>query len=54
MTETIRVFTRDGKWLIDYGSYAHGYHLTRSAAIQTATRAERHEQRKLVIDAAAA
>lgn len=52
-SEPIRVFSRNGKWLIDYGSYAHGYHLTRGAAIQTAARAARRERRELVIEAAA-
>ena len=28
-TDPIRVFPKDGKWLVDYGSYAHGYHETR-------------------------
>jgi hypothetical protein len=49
-TDPIRVFTRDGKWLVDYGSYAHGYHLSRSEAIQTATRAARDESRELVVE----
>jgi hypothetical protein len=52
-TDPIRVFTKNGKWLIDYGSYAHGYHLTRRAAIQTATHAARRERRELVIEATA-
>lgn len=29
-TDPIRVFAEDGKWLVDYGSYAHGYHSSRS------------------------
>jgi hypothetical protein len=49
-TDPIRVFMRDGKWLVDYGSYAHGYHLSRSEAIQTATRAARDENRELVVE----
>jgi hypothetical protein len=49
-TDPIRVFARDGKWLIDYGSYAHGYHETRREAIETATLAARDERRELVID----
>ena len=49
-SDPIRVFARDGKWLIDYGSYAHGYHLTRSDAIETATRAARSERRELVLE----
>ena len=47
----IRVFLRDGKWLVDYGSYAHGYHATRREAIETATRAARNEQRELTVEA---
>jgi Uncharacterized protein conserved in bacteria (DUF2188) len=46
----IRVFPRDGKWLVDYGSYAHGYHETRREAIETATRAARNEDRELAIE----
>ena len=50
-TDPIRVFAREGKWLVDYGSYAHGYHETRDEAIQAATRAAEAEQRELVIEA---
>jgi hypothetical protein len=50
-TDPIRVFLRDGKWLIDYGSYAHGYHVTRCEAIMTATRAAQSESRELVVEA---
>jgi Uncharacterized protein conserved in bacteria (DUF2188) len=50
-TDPIRVFPRDGKWLVDYGSYAHGYHETRREALETATRAARDEQRELTVDA---
>jgi len=46
----IRVFARNGKWLVDYGSYAHGYHVTRAAAIETATKAARDECRELVVE----
>jgi hypothetical protein len=46
-TDPIRVFARGGEWLIDYGSYVHGYHCTRSEAIKTATRAARAEHREL-------
>jgi hypothetical protein len=49
-TDPIRVFPRDGKWLVDYGSYAHGYHRTRREAIETATRAAQTEQRELTIE----
>jgi hypothetical protein len=47
----IRVFPRDAKWLIDYGSYVCGYYVTRGEAIETATQAARVERRELVIDA---
>ena len=52
MSETgpIRVFARKGKWLVDFGSYAHGYHTTRDEAIQTATKDARDEHRELVIE----
>jgi hypothetical protein len=52
-TDPIRVFAKNGKWLIDYGSYAHGYHTTRDEAVETATRAARSERRKLVVEAEA-
>jgi hypothetical protein len=44
------VFARDGKWLIDYGSYVHGYHSTRSVAIETATLSARVEHRDLSVE----
>ena len=47
----IRVFPRDEKWLIDYGSYVCGYYVTRGEAIETAAHAAREEHRELVIDA---
>ena len=49
-TDPIKVFPRDGKWLVDYGSYAHGYHATRREAIETAKRAARDEQRELTVE----
>jgi hypothetical protein len=51
MSETgpIRVFAQKGKWLVDYGSYAHGYHVTRSEAIRIATRDAKKEHRELVV-----
>jgi hypothetical protein len=52
-TDPIRVFARDGKWLIDYGRYAHGYHETRDEAIEVAAEAARTERRELVIESAA-
>jgi Uncharacterized protein conserved in bacteria (DUF2188) len=49
-TDPIRVFPKDGKWLVDYGSYAHGYHETRREAMETATRAAKTEQRELAVE----
>ena len=49
-TDPIRAFLKDGQWLVDYGSYAKGYHATRSEAIETATRAARDEMRQLVVE----
>jgi hypothetical protein len=50
-TDPIRVFAEHGKWLIDYGSYVHGFHATRGEAIETATSAAQTERRELVIEA---
>ena len=52
MTEAdpIRVYARNGKWLIDYGSYAQAWYRTRSEAIKVATNAAQHEHRELTID----
>ena len=50
-TDPIRVFPKDGKWLVDYGSYAYGYHATRSEAVETATRAARDEHREFAVEA---
>jgi Uncharacterized protein conserved in bacteria (DUF2188) len=47
----IRVFAQDGRWLVDYGSYAHGYHTTRREAVESARRAARDEHREFVVDA---
>ena len=49
-SDPIRVFARNGKWLVDYGSYAHGYHETRSQAIQTAVLDAKKEGRELVVE----
>ena len=49
----IRVFAKKGMWLVDYGSYAHGYHATREEAVATGTKAARDEHRELVIEEAA-
>lgn len=52
-TRPIKVFRMKGEWLVDYGSYAHGYHSTRNAAIKTAAAAARAEHRGLVVEAEA-
>ena len=49
-TDPIRVYPRDGQWLVDYGSYAHGFHSTREQAVTTATTAAAVEQRDLIIE----
>ena len=46
----IRVFARDGRWLVDYGSYVCTYCSTRSQAVAAGTDAARDEHRGLVID----
>ncbi len=46
-TDPIRVFARDGTWLVDYGSYVHGSHETRGEAVRTATIAAAAEGREL-------
>jgi hypothetical protein len=51
-SQPIRVFPRDGKWLVDYGSYVCGYHPTLAAAIEKATVAAQSEQRELLVEAA--
>jgi hypothetical protein len=47
----IRVFPRDGEWLVDYGSYVCAYCATRGEAIRVATEAARGEGRELEIQA---
>lgn len=37
--------------MVDDGSYAHGYHLTRAEALETATLAAHYEHRELVVEA---
>lgn len=49
-TEPIRVRPRQGKWLVDYGSYAHGYYATRSQAVAEGKAAARREGRELSIN----
>jgi hypothetical protein len=48
--DPIRVYPRNGKWLIDYGSYSQGWYLSRSEAIEVATRAALDERRELTIE----
>lgn len=49
-SDPIRVFPKDGEWLIDYGSYMHGSHRTRGEAIETAWDAASAEGRELVVE----
>jgi len=51
-TDPIRVFQREHEWLVDYGSYAHGFHPTRSQAVAAGEAAARDEGRELLISAA--
>ena len=44
------MFTRDGLWLVDYGSYMCGLHSTRGEAIEKATDAALNEGRALVVE----
>jgi hypothetical protein len=52
MTEAdpIKVYARDGRWLVNYGSYVHGSYDTRSEAIKAAAAAALVEQRELTIE----
>jgi hypothetical protein len=52
--DPIRVFERDGRWVVDYGSYVGGYHATRAAAVVHAEVAARTEGRELVVVEASA
>jgi hypothetical protein len=49
----IRVFMSRGKWLVDCGSYVHGYYETLREAIEAARLAARSEGRELVSEAEA-
>ena len=49
-SDPIRVYIRNGKWLIDYGSYAQGWYHTRSEAIEVASGAAQREHRELTIE----
>jgi hypothetical protein len=46
----IRVYTRNGTWLVDYGSYAKGHHDSREAAIKEALKDAVWENRELTIE----
>jgi hypothetical protein len=48
--DPIRVYARNGKWLIDYGSYSQGSYVSRSEAIEVASDAALHERRELTIE----
>jgi hypothetical protein len=49
-SDPIRVYVRNGKWLIDYGSYAQGWYHTRNEAIEVASAAALREHRELTIE----
>ena len=49
--DPIRVFPQNGQWVVDYGSYANGYHSSRRKAVETATKDARDECRELVVEA---
>jgi hypothetical protein len=49
-TDAIRVFGQNGNWMVDYGSYVKGFHVTRREAVATATKAARDEGRELLIE----
>ena len=55
MTEAdpIRVYARNGWWLVDYGSCSEGCYLTRREAVEVARDAGLHERRELTIEAEA-
>jgi hypothetical protein len=46
----IKVHPRDGRWLVNYGSYIQGYYDTRGEAIEVATAAAFVEGRELTIE----
>lgn len=50
-TDPIRVYRREHEWLVDYGSYAHGYYSTRSQAVTAGEASARREGRELSISA---
>jgi hypothetical protein len=49
-SDPIRVHPRDGRWLVNYGSYIQGYHDIRAEAIEVARAAAFVEQRELTIE----
>lgn len=51
-TDPIKVYRRKQYWLVDYGSYAHGYYPTRSQTVTTGEAGARHEGRELSINTA--
>jgi hypothetical protein len=51
-TEPTRVYRREREWVVDYGSYAHGYYPTRSEAVKAGEAGARRERRGLSISAA--
>ena len=50
LADPIKVYARNGKWLVNYGSYAHAWYGTRSEAIKAGTNAARLERRELVVE----
>ncbi len=53
-TDPIRVFSSDGRWLVDYGSYVCSFHDSWSDALGTAERAAKVEGRELQLEWASA
>ena len=51
-TDPIRVYRRQDAWLVDYGSYAHGYYPTRSQAVKAGEAGARREGRRLAVSTA--
>ena len=49
--DPIKVYGRNGKWLISYGNYSQGWYDSRSEAIEVATAAAFIEGRELTIEA---
>jgi hypothetical protein len=46
----IRVFPRDGKWIVDFGSHVCAYCATRSQAVAVGSDAALAEQRELLVE----